>query len=275
MTNVLIPERICGVIGWPLGHSLSPLLHNWAFQRLGLDYAYMAWPTPPERLEEVVRAVRALPVWGLSVTLPHKVRLMELADDVSAEARAAHAANTLYWSKGRLVADNTDVRGFAAPLTAAPPASALVLGAGGAARAAVAGLRELGVRQVSVTARDPAKAKTLADDFHLRPVAWDTRTTTEAELLVNATPLGMQGELQALSPWPEDGFTPNQIAYDLVYIPRETVFLRHAKAAGCATIGGLDMSLGQAAAQFRLWTRQELPVEGPDGARALLESTLD
>jgi len=258
--SVRIPERLFGIIGHPLGHTLSPLVHNWGFARLGVKAAYMAFPTPPERLADLVAAVRALPVSGLSVTIPHKEGVMPLVDEITEQARLAGAVNTLFWKNGKLVGDNTDVDGFLAPLAARPrPKSALVLGAGGAAKAVMAGLGMLGVKEVTVTNRHAERAEALARTFGAQPLDWEKRLEARADLVVNTTPLGMSGQDQARSPYTGHAWTPDQTAYDLVYNPARTTFLDEAQKAGAATIGGLEMFVGQAAKQFRLWTGKELP----------------
>ena len=268
------PTQLFGIIGHPLGHTMSPALHNWGFKRMGVNAEYRAFPTPPEDLPEFMGQLRKLPVMGLSVTIPHKLAVMEHLDGASARVKAVGACNTLYWDGKRLLGENTDVTGFVAPLRELPvaPGSALVLGAGGAARAAVAGLAELGVADVGVSARDADKAEALANDFRAVALPWEDRGFAEAELIVNATPLGMLGERREMSPLPETArLGPGQVAYDLVYNPVDTRFLRQAAAHECRTIDGLSMFINQAAEQFRLWTGQVFDLEE---ARALVTNTL-
>lgn len=268
---MLIPRHLCGIIGWPLGHTLSPLLHNWGFGQLDWPGAYLAFPTPPEGLEAFLDAVRALPVHGLSVTIPHKRAVMPRLDAVSPAAQAMGAVNTLYWQGDRLCGENTDVAGFLAPLAGRRFESALVLGVGGAARAVVYGLKTSGVADVAATGRDVAKVRDFCAELGCRPVAWDVRTAERPDLLVNATPLGMSGERQGQSPWPAQAFLSGQTAYDLVYNPLRTRFLDEAALAGCEIIDGLGMFLGQGVEQFRLWTGLQLPVAP---ARELLRQAL-
>ena len=251
------PTKLYGIIGYPLGHSMSPALHNWGFEALGVAGEYRAFPVEPSGLGEFMAQVRALPVSGLSVTIPHKLAVTGYLDSVSDRAKKVGAVNTLYWDEGRLLGENTDVHGFLEPLRHLDkaPASALILGAGGAARAAIAGLRELGVPEITVTARTLDKAWRLAADFKATAIPWDDRAGTTAELLVNTTPLGMQGDRRHLSPWPDAiPLAPNQIAYDTVYNPQTTRFLSEAQHHGCQTIDGLTMFIHQAARQFHLWT---------------------
>lgn len=270
----LVPERVFGIIGHPLGHTLSPLLHNWGFARMGVKAAYVAFPTPPERLGAFIQAVRTLPISGLSVTIPHKEAVIPLLDSVSPLSVQTGAVNTLVWEDHSLVGHNTDVAGFVSPLLEREhvPASALVLGAGGAAKAVLAGLRDIGVRDITVANRNFKRAAALAGQFGANAVEWERRDRVDAHLAVNATPMGMAGKTREESPLPEKYWTPGHLAYDLVYNPRETVFLRQARQAGSATIDGLRMFAAQGAAQFKLWTGLDLPM---DETRELLARALE
>ncbi|MDD3312099.1 shikimate dehydrogenase [Pseudodesulfovibrio sp.] len=262
-----------GIIGWPLGHTLSPALHNWGFGRLGVDARYDAFPLEPGGLPAFLDRVRTGEILGLSVTIPHKRAVMPLLDRITDRARRVGAVNTLFRDGDALCGENTDVIGVVAPLRrlASLPASALVLGAGGAARAAVAGLLELGVADVAVANRTPDKAAALAVDFGVRAVAWEARMDEPFGLICNTTPLGMAGALEGRSPWDADRFPEGCVAYDIVYNPLETRFLREAAAAGCAAVSGLEMFLHQGLAQFRLWTGRDMD---EDGARRLLLDAL-
>lgn len=257
----VVPQQLFGVLGHPVAHSLSPVLHNWAFRELSLPAVYLAFDKAPEELDEFLRAVRALPVAGLSVTIPHKVAVLDALDGVSDLARRVGAVNTLYWGGGKLLGENTDIAGFLEPLRdlGQVPGSALVLGAGGAARAVLAGLLDLGVPRIGLSNRTPDKAATLAAEFGVGAVPWEHRQDAAAELVVNTTPLGMAGERQGLSPWADICLSPSQVAYDLVYNPQTTRFLADAANMGCRTIDGLSMFVAQARAQFRLWTGRDFP----------------
>lgn len=267
-SNVFIPDQLYGIIGHPLGHSLSPLLHNWGFQHHGIQAVYCKWPTPPGGLPEFITALRALPIAGVSVTIPHKQSIMPFLDELSADALHVGAVNTLFWEKGKLFGENTDVYGFLAPLRRRkePIHTALVLGVGGAARAVVRGLKGLGVTTILVSGRNPASSRSLADLAGCGWLDWEHRGQWSGDLLVNATPLGMTGQFEGLSPWP--GETSGvRLAYDLVYNPQETCFLQAAANSGTEIIQGLEMFLAQAQEQFRIWTRKELPA---DDCRELL-----
>ncbi len=255
--------NLYGIIGYPLGHTLSPLIHNTAFKELGMPAVYSAWPTKPEQLATLVDAVRLLNIRGLSVTIPHKTNLIPLMDRVTDRVKALGAANTVYWDGDALCADNTDILGFLSPLReeALPTDTrVLLLGAGGAARAAAAGLKMLGLKHIAVTdiVEDlPAK---LAADFDLQVVPWNERTRIEAGLVVNSTPLGMKGKFEDETAYPAEAFGGRGgIAYDVVYTPFMTRFQKEAAAAGWKTIPGREMFVMQADHQFQAWTGQHLP----------------
>ena len=270
-TTAISATRLYGIIGSPLGHSLSPCLHNWAFAAAGIPAVYLPWPLQAGKVGDFLTAMRTLPIAGASVTIPHKETVLALLDGQTEAARAVGAVNTLYWENGQLLGDNTDVAGFLAPLEGHSYASALVLGAGGAARAVLAGLKDLGVAEVFLANRSADRAAALAAEFGAIIVDWDERGDCAPDLLVNTTPLGMAGAQAAASPWPEERFRPGQTAYDLVYNPLETRFLAAAAAAGCRVVDGLAMFLGQALGQFRRWTGCDFAL---DRAREKLLETL-
>lgn len=255
------PQGQYGIIGWPLGHSKSPLLHNWGLKESGLPGAYVAWPTEPgNKLKAFMAEVRVRRVKGVSVTIPHKQTVIPFLDGLTERAQAVGAVNTLFWRDGKLLGDNTDVDGIAAPLLPHKDAlkSALVLGAGGAARAACAALKSLGVPDIAVANRTPGKALGLARDFGIRAVPWEERTAASWSLLVNATPLGTTGAQVNESPWPQDAFTDVSLVFDMVYNPVRTRLIQDAQAAGVACISGLNMFLHQGLAQFEIWTGKRL-----------------
>lgn len=274
------PPQIYGVIGFPLGHSMSPRLHTSAFRILGLPAVLTPWSLEPEKLPAFMEAFRLLKIQGACVTIPHKREIIALADQSTELVKAVGAANLLYWRDGQVWADNTDVPGFLAPLrqpagpfnptTAADlvqplsgETSALVLGAGGAARAVVVGLQSLGLTDITVTDINPEAASALAADFDLQSRPWEERQTAAADLIINVTPLGMLGCLEDQSPFPAEWFSGRRpgLAYDIVYSPFETRFLKEAKAAGWLTVNGLPMFLEQADHQFQTWTGRHLPDE--------------
>ncbi|MDC0335788.1 shikimate dehydrogenase [Pseudodesulfovibrio sp.] len=262
-----------GIIGYPLGHTMSPTLHNWGFGELGIDARYDAFPLEPAKLAAFMERVRIEPISGMSVTIPHKQTVMEHLDRISGRAKGVGAVNTLYWDGEALCGENTDVLGLIAPLKKLDtlPDSAMVLGAGGAARAAIVGFQELGISDIAISNRTAKKAQSLADDFSITAVDWEDRMTTTPGLICNTTPLGMAGDMEGLTPWETDRFPDDCIAYDIVYNPLETRLLREAKSAGHAVISGLEMFLHQGLAQFRLWTGKNMDEMG---ARQLLLKTL-
>ena len=268
-----------GVTGWPLGQSLSPLLHNTGFAALGINALYMKWEVPPHKLPAFVESVRLLNIRGCSVTIPHKVELLPLLDEVSPLAMRVGAANTIYWQGDRLCGENTDVAGFMAPLAGVPLAGAdiLLLGAGGAARAVAAGLVSPAPQDrpahIYVATPSDKSHLPLAEEFGLTPLLWQNRHEPAPLLVINTTPLGMRGKAEddtsydfSLAAQGAASGNTAPLAYDIVYNPLETRFLREARAAGRRCISGLEMFFGQGDAQFRLWTGQGLP---PESRRAL------
>ena len=254
------PTRLFGIIGYPLGHSISPALHNWAFANVDYPGVYLAWPIAETDLADFFTAVRTLQIMGGNITIPHKVAAMGFMDEVSGRAGKTGAINTFYWRDGKLCGENTDIAGFVAPLSGRSFSHALVLGSGGAARAILAGLHELGIPRITVANRTWQKAIDLASDFDAQAIAWEERLDVAADLIVNATALGMKGERVDMTPYPEKGFAHRKgLAYDIVYNPPETRFLREAKEHGWQTLNGLPMFVEQARAAFRLWTGREMP----------------
>ncbi len=270
-----------GLTGWPLGHSLSPRLHAAALRALELPGEYRLYPAPPlpqgeEALAQLLGNLRRGELYGLNVTIPHKQSVLPLLDELAPAACAIGAANTLWMRAGRLVGENTDAPGFLADLKrlgfeAAPgERRALVLGAGGAARAVVYALAQAGW-QVRVAARRVEQAAGLAElSERVAALLWQPAALVEepCALLVNATPLGMFPQTDA-SPWPEELPFPAGVAvYDLVYNPAETRLVRAARAAGLRAANGLGMLVEQAALAFEVWTGRAVP------RRALWEAVL-
>ncbi len=271
--------RVVAVIGYPLGHTLSPAIHNAAFEAQNLNLRYVACSVPPDLLPDAVRGVRALGFAGANVTIPHKETVVALLDDLTHEARAVGAVNTIVARNAdgatRLVGDNTDVDGFLRPLRAhlanLEDAGAVVFGSGGAARAAVfALLQSARLRTVTLVARTAERAEAICRRFEsLSPSTHLVVRTPEragpsvraAGLIVNATPLGMAPHPDS-TVWDEaDDLHDRQIVYDLVYNPLRTRLLRIAAAKGATTIDGIEMFVGQAAAAYRQWTQREMPLD--------------
>ena len=267
--------KLVGLIGWPVEHSLSPAMHNAAFHELDLDWAYVPLPVAPKLLRQAVRSLAALGLVGANVTVPHKQAAMAHVDSVTAEARALGALNTIVVQGGRSVGHNTDSSGFLSALQEggfAPKGKrALVLGAGGAARAVVGALAGAH-SQVCVLNRTLKNAQSLVDALSplfpevslvAMPLTEQAlgRESEEADLLVNATSVGMWPAVEQC-PWPDCVPLPGHLTvYDLIYRPSQTRLLEKASAAGARTIGGLGMLVHQGAAAFQLWTGLEPPVQ--------------
>ncbi len=246
-------SALAGVLGYPVGHSRSPAMMNAAFAELGLDWRYLHLPVPPELFAATVRALPGSGYRGANVTIPHKLTACGLADELSEAAAAIGAVNTLsFVDDGRIAGHNTDAGGLVDALGPERPGRALVLGAGGAARAAVWALREAGA-EVGVWNRTPESAARLADELGVshaeRPAATD--------LLVNATSVGLAGGggLDALP------LVEAATVVDLVYGPEPTELVRWAEGRGARVIDGLEFLVRQGARSFTLWTGREAPVE--------------
>lgn len=256
--------RVTGIIGWPVTHSLSPAMHNAAFAALGLDWTYVAFPTPPAAVGSAIRGLAAAGVAGLNVTIPHKQAALDACSAVSEAAAAIGAANTLVPDgAGGWRADNTDARGFLRALDEAAPLelggrTALVIGAGGAARAVVFALRQRGARVV-VANRTAARAAELGDPLEFSRAALE-RAVAESALVVNCTSLGLH-DTALPAELPLDGLGPGHVVVDVVYRPGGTAWLAAAAARGARCVDGLGMLLHQGAAAFVQWTGQEPPIE--------------
>ncbi len=269
-------RKIVGIIGYPLGHSVSPAMHNAAFRELGLDYEYVPFEVEPADLPQALPGLRALHVAGFNVTIPHKETIIPLLDDVTKLARTIGAVNTVVNQDGELIGYNTDGPGFIESLqedAAFEPAGkkAVVLGAGGASRAVSAMLAEAGAASLVISDIFEDKAKELAeynDGLSKTKCSWakpdsqSLRSAIEqADLLVNTTPLGMHPDVNK-TPLPEKIKLPKKLlVYDLVYNPAETKLLKTAKAAGCRAVSGLGMLVRQGALAFTVFTGEEAPLE--------------
>lgn len=264
MSDTTDPGNIplAGVIGWPVAHSRSPLLHGHWLKRYGIKGHYVPMPVRPEHLAEVLRCLPKLGFVGVNVTIPHKEAVLALADVVTDRAALIGAANTLILRRdGKIHADNTDGYGFVANLRQRAPdwqpeaGPAAVIGAGGAARAVVASLLDVGVPEVRIANRTRVRAERIRSEFGARVVVHDWghvgRILDGAETVVNATSMGMDGK-PALR-LPQDALKPGTLATDLVYTPLDTPFLIEARERGCRTVDGLGMLLHQAAPGFERW----------------------
>lgn len=255
------------ILGDPVRRTLSPVLHNAAFHEQGLDLAYLACRVEPDTLPEAVAGLHALGAIGGNVTIPHKEAICEFVHELSPEAKAIGAVNTLVRTEQGWRGHNTDVAGFLEPLADADleGAEMTVLGAGGAARAVVYGLLStFSPSRLTIASRRIGQAEALASAFTAHDARGGLRTAPLAEappaqIVVNCTPLGMVG-MEDLSAY-RGTIGHGQIAYDLVYRPQQTRFLLNAQSQGAETIGGFGMLLGQAAEAYRLWTGRDMPIE--------------
>jgi len=271
------PRAAC-LIGWPAAHSRSPLIHHYWLRKLGIEGGYVIEAVPPEDFAVFVRRLSTHGFVGANVTLPHKERALALSVP-DARARAVGAANTLWYEGGELRSTNTDVEGFINNLDACAAGwdnaeEALVLGAGGAARAVVFGLIERGIKHVHLANRTIERANALADQFgaSVHPVAWDAigELLPRAGLLVNTTSLGMRG--QPALELDVGRLADDAVVADLVYLPLETPLLAAARARGLKTADGLGMLLHQAVRGFELWFGQRPEVTSE--LRAMVEDDL-
>jgi shikimate dehydrogenase len=249
-----------GVLGWPVAHSRSPAIHNAALRALGMsDWSYQRLPVPPELLAQTTRALWQAGFVGANVTIPHKQAALALADSASPAAREIGAANTLSFDeRGEIAAENTDAPGLIDAIGDSPRGKrALVLGAGGSARAAVWALREAGAGEVSVWNRSAERARTLAQSLGARAVA----RAEDAELLVNCTSVGLHPATDELA---QLGLSAAQVGryetvVDLVYRDGATALLEAAREHGSRTVEGLQVLVAQGALSFELWTGREAP----------------
>ncbi len=271
------PRAAC-LIGWPAAHSRSPLIHHYWLRTLGIEGGYVIEAVPPDELKDFLFRLSHRGFVGANVTIPHKERALALSKP-DERARAVGAANTLWFADGELCSTNTDVEGFINNLDASAPGwdrceDALVLGAGGSARAVVFGLLERGIKRVHLANRTVARARALADQFGARvvPAAWDAipALLPRAGLLVNTTSLGMHG--QPALELDVNLLQSNAVVADIVYVPLQTPLLAAASARGLKTADGLGMLLHQAVRGFELWfgRRPEVTAE----LRSLVEADL-
>ncbi len=266
MTKINGQTRIVGVIGDPVQHSRSPQMHNAAIVERKLDYVYVPFHVRSGELQEAIEGFKALNVLGVNVTIPHKQTVMSILDDVSHEATLIGAANTLIFCDGRVSGDNTDAQGFLRAMTEEGidipvGGSAVVLGAGGAARAVVVALALSGLDLITIANRTEWKAiqfeKDLATISETEISAVDLASNQlnlairSADLLVNTTSVGMQETDQLLID--PDFLNPGTVVYEIVYTPPETPLLRVAREKGCQTIGGIGMLVHQGAIAFEKW----------------------
>jgi shikimate dehydrogenase len=271
--------KLLGVIGHPVTHSLSPLMHNAALEAMGLDYVYVAFPIAPDRLDDAITGFAAIGVAGFNITIPHKQTIIPHLTEISDLAKSVGAVNTVWPTSSGWHGTNTDVDGFIAPLQAMArdwsQTTVLCLGNGGAARAVVAGAHHLGCRKIEVFGRNPEKLQHFYESWQRSPLGaelhaklfmhpWSDLATAipQADLIVNTTPIGMHpnADRSPLSQAEAAAISANAIAYDLIYIPYPTQFLQQARDQGAIAINGLEMLVQQGAAALQIWTQAAVPI---------------
>lgn len=268
--------QLLGVIGDPVSHSLSPVMHNAAIAHLGVDYVYLPLPVKPDQLQTALEGFTAIGLQGFNITIPHKQCVIPLLSEVSEAAQAIGAVNTVWRTDRGWSGTNTDVDGFKAPLAAMEQdwstTKAVILGNGGAARAVVVACAHLGCSAIQVVGRNPEKLEAFQKSWEHSIVApmlsihpWDSldRLLPAAGLIVNTTPVGMAHNASAspLSPELLSLVSSGAIAYDLIYTPRPTRFLQEAAKQGAIALDGLEMLVQQGAAALRIWLGQDVPVD--------------
>ncbi len=272
--------KLAGVCGWPIHHSLSPVLHNYWLKELGLSGAYVHFAVRPDEAVRAFKSLKSTSISGVNVTAPLKALAFEAADERTPDATKLGVSNCLYKRDGKLIAHNTDLEGFAAPLIRAMGAKslaekpALIIGTGGASRAVIGALLALNVPEIRITGRTDSKAAQLVNmvnvpSFYMVP--WEHRNVALASsgLIINATTAGMTGKPQL--DLDISKAVPGTFVYDLIYTPRQTRLLRNAKAARCETLGGLEMLIAQARPSFKLFYGVNPPAE-PDPSELLYKA---
>ena len=269
--------KLLGIIGDPVEHSLSPVMHNAAIANLGLDYIYVPFPVQQGNLAEALAGFSAVNLKGFSITIPHKQEIIPLLTEISDDAANIGAVNTVWRTESGWKGTNTDAAGFIAPLKTIDrdwnKTTPVVIGNGGAARAVIAGLTNLGCESIHVIGRNPNKLARFYESWSHAPKItsrlkihnWDNLSSLipAADLLVNTTPVGMSPKIDA-SPVSADlmqKLKQNAIAYDLIYTPNPTQFLKLAQAQGATTLDGLEMLVQQGVKALEIWLQQSVPVD--------------
>ena len=267
--SITAATRIYGVVADPVGHSLSPVVHNAALAAAGIDAVYVPFRVPAEQIDEFLSAASRWPLSGLSVTIPHKESVLRHATAVDGLVQSIGAANTLSFTPAGIEAANTDATAAVESLAAALRGdeqpqngtlgvkTAVVLGGGGAARAVAFGLKQRGV-EVTVTSRTADRAKKIAAEVGCKAVEWAARHRMPSDCVVNATPVGMHPNVDE-TPYDKEHLRPYMVVFDTVYNPENTLFIKEARSVGCRTVTGVEMFVRQAAIQFRIWHDVEPP----------------
>jgi shikimate dehydrogenase len=265
--------KLLGVIGDPVEHSLSPVMHNAALTELGLNYVYVPFHIKPKDLATAIAGLESIGVRGFSVTIPHKLEIIPLLSQVSQTAQLVGAVNTVWHTETGWQGTNTDVAGFLAPLRVLSydwsQITPVILGSGGAARAVIVGCSELGCPEIQIVGRDPKKLENFKHSLanitnKINISTWEQLPDLlpETRLLVNTTPVGMSPHIDRspIEPQMLEKLAAGAIAYDLIYTPNPTQFLRQCHQQGAIVIDGLEMLVQQGAVALQIWTGKEPPV---------------
>jgi shikimate dehydrogenase len=276
MQKITGTTKLLGVIGDPIEHSLSPVMHNAAIASLGVDYVYLPLPVKPADLENAIAGFKAIGLVGFSITIPHKQAIIPLLTEVSDIAQSVGAVNTVWSTDRGWSGTNTDVEGFIAPLQADnrdwSQTTSVILGYGGAARAVVVGCVQLGCKEIHVVGRNVQKLSQFQHSWENAPLPitlnvhpWEQlpELLSQADLVVNTTPVGMYPHVDQspIDTAVMELLPKNAIAYDLIYTPNPTLFLQQAKKQGAITIDGLEMLVQQGAAALKIWLGHPPPVD--------------
>lgn len=263
--------KVYGVIGDPIAHSLSPIVHNAAFRRLDINAVYVPFRVPREHLDQFLADAPKLDIHGLSVTIPHKEAVAKKLDVADESLTGIGAANTLIFQDGKITGYNTDYRAALSSLEEAiaehhgragatlEHQTALVLGAGGAAKAIAYGLKKLGANVV-IAGRTPERAEQLAKSLECKTIDWNSRYSVHPDVIVNCTPVGMHPNVDA-TPYDKHHLRPSMIVFDTVYNPENTLLLKEARSQSCTVVSGVEMFVRQARLQFQQFTGQDPPAE--------------
>ena len=271
-----VETQLCGIIGNPVGHSMSPVIHNAGYREQGLNFAYLAFEVGDENVGACLAGMRAMPNFrGLSVTIPHKVAVIEHLDELDALAEKVGSVNTVTNEGGRLIGSSTDGLGLTGALDDAGVELAgkrvLFLGAGGAVRGAVFAVADrIGDGSIRILGRTPSRVEPLVHELQEKTGAAVSMghlvediesAIAEHDVIVQGTPLGMYPELIGESCVPKGSLRPKQVVFDMVYSPLKTKLIQDAEMSGCQVVFGTEMLVHQAAAQYVRWTEQEAPVD--------------
>lgn len=268
--------KLLGVIGHPVEHSLSPVMHNAAIAQLGVDYVYLPIPVKREDLSKAIAGFEAIGLVGFNITIPHKQAILPLLNHISPEAKMIGAVNTVWRDQEGWSGTNTDVKGFMAPLQDLQKdwsqITPIVLGNGGAARAVVVGCWQLGCPKIAVVGRNEDKLKQFQQSWQNTPLQDIVKVhnltelpglISQTQLLINSTPVGMSPQVDH-SPVEAEvikKLSSEAIAYDLIYTPNPTKFLQQSQNQGAIAISGLEMLIQQGAAALEIWLQQPVPVD--------------